>query len=45
MTPAEKKKYIDDYAKKEGIQLEEKKIVRKPAGRAVSKLMANSLWG
>ncbi|CAB4003301.1 DNA polymerase [Paramuricea clavata] len=37
--------YIADYAAKEGIQLDPRKIMKNPGLRALAKLMLNSFWG
>ncbi|XP_054259837.1 uncharacterized protein LOC128984531 [Macrosteles quadrilineatus] len=44
-TDEDKNKYIDDYFKKEGVQLEKDKIVKNGGLRSLAKLMLNSFWG
>lgn len=45
ITEDDKRGYIDDYHKKEGIKLDAEKIAYNPAQRSVMKLLLNSLWG
>ncbi|XP_054279219.1 uncharacterized protein LOC128997605 [Macrosteles quadrilineatus] len=44
-TDEDKNKYIEDYFKKEGVQLEKDKIVKNGGLRSLAKLMLNSFWG
>lgn len=44
VTEEEKEKYIDDYLKHEGIQLDATKVQKNPGLRALSKLCLNSFW-
>jgi hypothetical protein len=41
----DKEQYIEDYFKKEGVQLEKEKIVKNGGLRSLAKLMLNSFWG
>ena len=45
MSEEEKRKYIQDYYEKEGIQLEYDNIKKNPGLRTLAKLMLNSMWG
>lgn len=44
-TEEEKAKYIANYHKHEGIEMEPEKIVKNIGLRSLSKLMLNSFWG
>lgn len=44
-TEEKKRKYICQYKKKEGIQLEYEKIDKNPGLRCLAKLCLNSFWG
>ncbi|XP_054279031.1 uncharacterized protein LOC128997416 [Macrosteles quadrilineatus] len=44
-TDEDKNKYINDYLKKEGVQLEKDKIIKNGGLRSLAKLMLNSFWG
>ncbi|XP_054276408.1 uncharacterized protein LOC128995419 [Macrosteles quadrilineatus] len=44
-TDEDKNKYIEDYFKKEGVQLEKDKIIKNGGLRSLAKLMLNSFWG
>ncbi|PFX27136.1 putative DNA polymerase [Stylophora pistillata] len=37
--------YVDDFRRKEGIELDPTKITKNPGRKAVAKLMLNSFWG
>lgn len=42
---SDRRKYIDQYFQKEGIELDESKIERNEALRFIAKIMLNSFWG
>ena len=44
-TEEDKLKYIADYAKNEGVELDADKISKNPALRSIAKLILNSFWG
>ncbi len=44
-TPEQKREYIENFAKTEGINLEEDKIAFNAGMRTISKLLLNSMWG
>lgn len=44
-TEEEKSKYLEDYAKHEGIKLDRDSIAKNPGLRYIAKLALNSLWG
>lgn len=44
-TEADKKRYIDEFYKNEGIKLDDNKIKKNAGYRSLSKLLLNSLWG
>jgi len=44
-TEEKKKKYVESYYQKEGIQLEYDKIEKNPGLRTLAKMMLNSMWG
>ncbi len=45
VTPDQKRAYIDDYAQREGVQLDPLRIAVNPGRRFLAKLFLNSLWG
>lgn len=45
MTEAEKQRYLNDYKRREGIQLDHDKMEKNPGLRALAKMMLNSMWG
>lgn len=44
-TEDEKRVYVEDYLKHEGISLDPRKIEKNPGLRSIAKLCLNSLWG
>ena len=44
-TEDDKDKYVADYEKRQGIQLDKSKIKKNPGLRFIAKLCLNSLWG
>jgi hypothetical protein len=45
VTPAQKRAYVDDYYRREGVKLDPQRIGSNPGRRFLAKLFLNSLWG
>ena len=45
ITEEQRQRYVDEYLRVEGIQLDREKIAHNPGMRALAKLMLNSFWG